>query len=225
MVLSREQIERAGVVVGAVPESKRSTTYDATIGEIISEGVFIEAKSFTLEKRGIVWVVSNEEFNFEPTKTGLATLKTTWTHKGVLALNVGVIDPGWYGPLATALVNFSASKITITKGDPFFRVMVFSNANTACKRVRKEKLAYLDEIREKSRLFSTTFLDMHSLVDEVAQSVFKLPKLAVGIGFAGLMVALAAIFAPIAFDVWKDKRAAVMKVEALEQRVEKLEGK
>lgn len=223
MVLNREQIEAAGIVNGAVPASCRSTTYDATIGDIITQGELWEKETFVLEKRGVVWVVSAEEFSFSDTKTGLATLKTTWTHKGVLALNVGVIDPGWTGPLATALVNFSGGKISIKKGDPFFRVVVFNHKKTAIAPVVKTREGYLAEILERSRLFAATFLDTHSLVDEVATKVFKFPKLAIAIGWAGLGIALASIFAPMAVNVWQDHRKETVDRMALERRVQMLE--
>jgi deoxycytidine triphosphate deaminase len=223
MILNREQIKDAGIVIGAVDASRRCTTYDATIGDIISQGELIEADAFMLEKRGVVWVVSAEEFSFGPSKTGLATLKTTWTHKGVLALNVGVIDPGWKGPLATALVNFSGGRISLKKGDPFFRVMVFSHKETNCASVVKPRELYVSETLDRSRIFATTFLDTHSLVDEVATKVFKFPKLAVAIGWAGLGVALAAIFAPMFFTVWTDSRNEAAEILQLERRVQQLE--
>jgi hypothetical protein len=225
MILNREQIEAAGIVSGAIQASCRATTYDATIGDIIAEGELLEKDTFVLEKRGVVWVVSAEEFEFGDTKTGLATLKTTWTHKGVLALNVGVVDPGWKGPLATALVNFSGGKISISKGDPFFRVMVFSHDATACIGVVKPRPTYLAEIVDRSRLFSATFLDTHSLVDEVAAKVFKFPKLAVAIGWAGLGIALASIFAPMAVSVWLDHRKEAIERMTIERRVDELESR
>lgn len=225
MILNRVQIEKGGFVVDAVEASRRSTTYDATIGEFISEGACLEGDKFRLEKRGIVWVVSHETFQFGPNYTGLATLKTTLTHKGILALNVGVIDPGWEGPLATALVNFSGSTVEIARGEPFFRVMFMKHLKTGAATVRKEKHSYTDDILDRSRYFSATFLNTHSLVDEVAAAVFKLPRLAVAIGWAGLGVALASILLPIAVSVWSDHQKEAATTMALEKRVEALEAK
>jgi hypothetical protein len=230
VVLNREEIKAAGIVSGAVPKSCRPTTYDATIGDIISEGELWEKDTFVLPKRGVVWVVSAEEFAFADTKTGLATLKTTWTHKGVLALNVGVVDPGWKGPLATAMVNFSNGPVPIKKGDPFFRVMVFDHKATAYDAVVKPRDVYLAEIQEKSTRFSNTFLDVNSLVDDVAGKVFSFPKLGVRIGWAGLgialaaiFVAIAAIFVPVAIEAWHDFRTDESARAQLEQRIDRLE--
>lgn len=193
MILTKSEIESEGLVIDAVDTSRRSTTYDATIGEFVRDGECLDGKSFRLEQRGIVWVVSKETFKFGVNHTGLATLKTTLTHKGILALNVGIIDPGWEGPLATALVNFSGSAVEIKRGDPFFRVLVMKHKNTNADMICREKFSYTAEIVDKSRHFSETFLNTHSLVDEVAAAVFKLPKLAVVIGWAGLGLAFASI--------------------------------
>ena len=206
-----------------MPSSQRSTTYDATIGDIVYRGKICKGDTFELEKRGVVWVVSREEFAFDNSKTGMATLKTTLTHQGLLALNVGIIDPGWKGPLATALVNFSGQPISISIGQPFFRVVVFNHNPTILVSVEKPRDTYLLEIQNQSRLFAETFLDTHSLVDEVALSVFKFPKWAVMIGLGTLLVAIAAIFAPITFDVWTEHRNGPIERDNINARIEQLE--
>jgi deoxycytidine triphosphate deaminase len=231
MFLNREEIKAAGIVSGAVPASSRPTTYDATIGDIIFRGEVWRKDTFVLPKRGIVWVVSTEEFTFADTKTGLATLKTTWTHKGVLALNVGVVDPGWQGPLATAMVNLGSEPVPLKKGDAFFRVMVFQHNQTAPDPKVKPRDIYIREIQDKSTNFAPTFLDTESLVDEVAEQVFKFPRIGVIVGWAGLGIALAglfltilAIFAPMAVTVFSDHRSEAVEHQRLEQRVDELQN-
>lgn len=223
MILNRGQITKSGIVRDGHESGRRSTTYDATIGEIVCEGSVVEAESYKLERRGIVWVVSNERFNFDESTTGLATLKTSWTHKGLLALNVGVIDPGWDGPLATALVNFSGSTIQLNKGDPFFRVLFLTHDRTSFTRTVKSAQEYLNEIVERSRHFSDTFLQMGSLTEDVAQHIFKLPKWAVAIGWAGLGIALAALLIPMGISIWADAVSDPIDVEGLEKRLADLE--
>lgn len=230
MVLNREEIHTAGIVAGAVPTSCRPTTYDATIGDIIFRGELWDKDTFVLPKRGIVWVVSAEEFSFPDTKTGLATLKTTWTHKGVLALNVGVVDPGWKGPLATAMVNLGSDPVPLNKGEAFFRVMTFRHKRTTCEKVVKPRDVYLREIQEKSTNFAPTFLDTESLVEDVAEQVFRFPKIGVIVGWAGLgiavgslFLAILAIFAPMAVNVFADHRSEAVEHRRLEQRIDELE--
>ena len=58
------------------------------------------------------------------TVSGFATLRTTFTKLGILALNVGIIDPFFKGPISTALINFSDRPREIRVGDKFFRVQL-----------------------------------------------------------------------------------------------------
>lgn len=223
MILNRGEITSSKIVEGSKASSSRSTTYDATIGEIVCEGSVVESESYDIERRGIVWVVSEERFKFDGATTGLATLKTSWTHKGVLALNVGIIDPGWEGPLATALVNFSGSKVQIRKGDPFFRVMFLTHNKTTFSRIDKTKKEYLEDIKDKSRQFSDTFLHMDSITDEVSRSIFKLPKWGVIIGWIAIGIALCALFIPMGISVWTHAVSDRHEFHALENRIESLE--
>lgn len=221
MVLTASDISSKDIVSDAVPVGQRATTYDATVGSIILCGVEVEEPSFTLSPRGIVWVVSAEGFALPSTVTGLATLKTQWTHQGVLALNVGVIDPGWEGPLAAAVVNFSNSDFVIKKGDPFFRILFYGHGATAGS-ARIEKDQYIKQIKNQSRAFSKTFLSMDSLTKEVADEVLRLPKWAYYISLLGIIIAFAAIFAPIALSVWMDFRDYPVRISVLERELEEI---
>lgn len=224
MVLTSSQITSKGIVSGAIPVGQRATTYDATVGSIILCGVEIDDQSFMLPPRGIVWVVSAEAFSLPSTVTGLATLKTQWTHQGVLALNVGVVDPGWEGPLSAAVVNFSNSDFVIKKGDPFFRILFHSHraAGTAFKVDRPQ---YLKQVKDQSRAFSKTFLSMDSLTKEVADEVLRLPKWAYYLSLLGMIIAVAAVFAPIALTLWMDFRGDPVRLAVVEKKLEELEAK
>jgi deoxycytidine triphosphate deaminase len=224
MILNEQQISDLKLVTNAVQAGQRSSTYDATVGKIISEGVIIDAASFTLPRRGIVWVVSKEEFTLPNDITGLATLRTTWTHKGVLALNLGIIDPGWSGPLATALVNFGNGNFQIAKGDPFFRVMFHQHAPTQAQTVSTKN--YVETIVDKSRLFSKTFLGMESLVHEVSEKVLSFPRWALAIGFAAIIVSILAVYVPISYseaeEFLKTRNSNAERIDQLEKNVQHL---
>jgi dUTPase len=231
MILTDAEIQQRGLVQNPVSAGRRPSTYDATVGEIISEGEIIEAERFVLPKRGIVWVVSKEQFTLPDDITGLATLRTTWTHNGVLALNLGIIDPGWSGSLATALVNFGNGNFQIAKGDPFFRIMFHEHAPVPVQSPRPTSLprkAYIDGIVSKSRLFSKTFLGMESLVQEVSNEVLSFPRWALTLGIAAVIVSILAVYMPIAWTVWQDflhtKTSNSERIEQLEKDVRTLKG-
>lgn len=224
MVLTSVEIAGKGIVTGAVPIGQRSTTYDATVGSIIERGAEIATESFKLPPRGIVWVVSAETFKLPDDVTGLATLRTTWTQTGVLTLNVGVIDPGWEGPLAAMLVNFGNSDFTVNKGQPFLRIMFNSHSPVAIKADARTMAAYKQEIAIKSRLFSNTFLNMDSLVSEVTEKIFSLPKIVVKLTAFAILLAILAVFAPIAYSVYVDYNIGATKIEALQKQLDDLKA-
>ncbi|MFS2020534.1 dCTP deaminase domain-containing protein [Massilia sp. CT11-108] len=179
--------------------------------------------TFTLEPRGVVWVISQEDFHLASDTTAVAALRTTWAHKGIFALNVGVVDPGWKGPVATALVNFSTEDFKVSPGDPFMRLMFFEHLPTQATLIPETRDEYVKKIKKNSRNLSDSFLNMNSLVDDVARKIFNAPKIAVVATWAGVLIAVLAIFVPMAVSVWTgvyDDRIAVAK---LQQRVEQLE--
>jgi deoxycytidine triphosphate deaminase len=201
----------------------RHSTYDATVGEIINEGSTHYDNSFVLPARGMVWVVSRETFSLPQNVTGLATLRTTWTHNGILALNVGVVDPGWNGPLATALVNFSNSNFEIVRGNGFLRVLFLTHAETSAVKIEKSRGTYLSEIREKSSRIPSTFLNLKSLADEVLANLSgsslianRLARYGVLAGFVALLLALYAILIPIVYGITSEfmsRKADLQRVE------------
>jgi deoxycytidine triphosphate deaminase len=157
MILTAESITRRELVVNPNAEGVRDTTYDATVGEIVQDGKTVEGDSYVLPARGIVWVVSAEKFNLPKDVTGLATLRTTWTHNGILALNVGIVDPGWNSHLATAVVNFSNGDFVINRGQAFLRIIFFghSETNAALKSINRAK--YIEMMRNNCEDFGHFF--------------------------------------------------------------------
>jgi len=224
-VLTKHEIQSGGIVHHSVTAGERASTYDATVGTIIYEGKIVAGTSFTLEPRGVAWVISAEEIETNGNHTALATLKTSWAHQGVLALNVGVIDPGWHGPIATALVNFSNEPFELKNGMPFLRLVFFRHAETGEPTIRQEVSSYTVEIRKKSKSFSKSFLNMHTLVKEIESEVFKLPKWAFYGVWAALIVAVASIFAPIAYTVYGSSQDQQIKIAQLIKRIDDLEAR
>ncbi len=224
MLLTSTEINAAHLIAGGVPAGQRDTTYDATVGCIIQEGKEISPDSFTLIPRGIVWVVSAEKFCLPSDITGLATLRTTWTHDGILALNVGVVDPGWNGPLAAALVNFSNRPFPIRKGDTFLRVLFFNHNQSAAKNINENSESYKLRITKNSCSFAETFLDMKKLSSEVALSVFGLPKFVFYVTIILVALGIFSVFSSMAYGLWFDKRAVSAEVEVIAKRTEAIES-
>lgn len=223
MILTYDDIISRGLIDEEKPARQRKlTSYDATVGNIICDGLDWKRQSFLLKPRSVVWIKSAERFVLPNNITALATLKTTWTHRGILALNVGIVDPGWEGPLSTVIVNFSKVSFPIHVGDPFFRLAFFEHEKTSPKKVRKSHEEYLNDTLDNSVRFSETFLTMDTLSKEISEDIFKAPSWAPRIGFYSLLLALIAIFAPVAYQVFSSSQATSVKIEQLENAVSQL---
>jgi dUTPase len=229
MVLTKAQIGAASIVVNGVQAGQRDTTYDATVGEILVDGNTVTEAEYRLPRRGVAWVVSAEEFHLPENVTGLATLRTTWTHEGVLALNVGVIDPGWEGPVATALVNFSDKEFVVKKGEGFFRILFLDHPTTGAAVKSMSRSEYLLKMRLQSTRTTSSFLNMKSLANEVTDEVLVTPRWlnrfsfwGLALGFLALILAIIGIFVPIAYGVSSDWAARKEQLETLKGEVERI---
>lgn len=170
MITGDRILDERLILFGSSDNLKHST-YDLTVGRIFVVG----EKSITteppqscfLKPRQIVWILSKEEFNMPNNVTGLATLRTSYTKDGVLALNVGIIDPMFKGPISTALINFSDRSRRIDVGDKFFRVAFFehddvSHFHPADENVQRDQ--YTKQLETTSYVdFSPNFLNIPNL--------------------------------------------------------------
>src|SRR5712691_5628323 len=102
---------------------------------------------YFLEPREMVWVLSKEEFDMPADVTGFATLRTTFTKQGILALNVGIIDPLFRGPISTALINFSDRPRAIRIGDKFFRIAFFPHSDVSAYHPKDENVESAEYVR------------------------------------------------------------------------------
>lgn len=164
----------------------KNSTFDLTIGDIIPIGkVGIKLRrapgglrSYILDPREMVWILSKEEFSLPSNVTGIATLRTTFTQQGMLALNVGIIDPHFDGPISTALINFSDVPREIKAGEAFFRVVFIEHEDvSAYKPQRNEsrrRNEYLGQLEQTSleNDFPQNFLNIPKLTDDYYADIF-----------------------------------------------------
>jgi deoxycytidine triphosphate deaminase len=230
MILSSREISDLGLVHNRMSAGERETTYDATVGEIIHEGETYRADAYVLPSRGMVWVVSHERFALPNNLTGLATLRTTWTHNGILALNVGIVDPGWDGPLATALVNFSNTNFEIRRGEAFLRVVFLQHLPTVPTVRAVQTNTYLRQIRERSARIPNTFLNLSSLAEEMQSKMYGSPifgswiaRIGAWVAAITLVVVLVSIFVPIAYGVSTEWISRKADLEVLKHSVDSLQ--
>jgi dUTPase len=154
----------------------RGTSFDLTIGSIFDHTGKKIDEPFNLEPGQMVQVVSAEVFKLPDTITGHVTYKTELTKNGIWALTVGIIDPGWNGPIATTLLNFSRVDHAVAQGDKFLRVTFFEHAAVPheCLESCESVNDYLLSVRKTAMTrFPQTFLNKEEIANNAGDAVLK----------------------------------------------------
>ena len=170
-MLVEEQIRKLNIVTPAESLQLKNSTCDLTIGKIIpmaseSRDWDPRSGSFWLNPSHMVSVVTKQTLTLPAHVTGMATLVTTLTKEGILCLNVGVIDPGYDGPLGATLVNFSNKPREIKLNARLFRVLFIDHKPIEnLSRTTIHPVTYASDIAARSKNeFSETFLDVKGIV-------------------------------------------------------------
>lgn len=223
LLTSSEVMARNIITVadGSQPKGWRGTSYDTYVGEIVTRDGVFEGDTYTLKPRGIVWLVSAEDYKMPDNVTGITTLRTTWTKQGILTLTVGIIDPHYEGPVSTALVNFSGSSFKIRRSEAFFRTAFLEHKPTEAKSYKIEREKYIDDLIKDTAKFSESFLTIDTLAPELVPKIFGLPRLGIWLGLAALGLSLLGMTVPPTLDYVSQRQA---KIEALEKRIITLEA-
>jgi hypothetical protein len=205
----------------------QGSSFDLSIGCIFDpQGKKVEGP-FTIKPGHMVQVVSSEELRLSDRVTGHVTYKTTLTRHGIWALTVGIVDPGWTGPIATTLLNFSRVDHSITQGDPFLRVSLFEHEPVPPEKLRKAPPleVYLRDIQKIAAcMFPVTFLNTTQIAEAAGKNVLKrirIEALAWVVGIA-LVFTLMQVVA-----VWfsGSGRPAMSEIEALREKMEIMQAK
>lgn len=178
LIVGKDILSR-GLLKCADERHLKNSTYDLTIGDIFAVGPanvkrrrrYGPETRYFIGPREMVFVLSKEHFALPSNVTGVATLRTTFTKDGLLALNVGIVDPLFSGPISTALLNFSDRPVEIHVGQKFFRVLFLEHDDVAGFRPETDESvehdAYVRELEKKAYTeFPKTYLNVPSSDDE-----------------------------------------------------------
>jgi dUTPase len=230
-LLSGEEIKSLKLVENSSDENLyRASTYDLSVGEIIPAGSVSGGPEYRLPSGGTVRVVSKELLKLPDDITGHALLKNELCRKGVLAINIGVIDPGFEGPLSSILINFGREDFVVKQGAPFMRIS-FHRCPISPKAAKSEKYnreKYISNVRDEVAAYmAPTFLNMEATAGRAAERAFVSFKegLVVWATLVAVLLALLAIFAPLGasyvdkYVVARDQHETAME-QAIEKKVE-----
>jgi len=176
MFLNYEQIKEKGIIINANDNNYGNGSYTIKVGEIIT----VDGKqhdSFSIEPQGMVILISNESFNLPLNVIGNATIKNSISNSGLLAINIGIVDPGYNGHISSTLINFGKNSYDINKGTDFIR-LTFHEFVTPNKvlpvpddiNVTKEK--YIKRKKNDARIYlDETFLSLNTVEKKIRKNV------------------------------------------------------
>ncbi|MBS0533550.1 MAG: hypothetical protein JSR72_05800 [Proteobacteria bacterium] len=237
-ILSRSQISLKDIIAGYAESSARASTYDLRIGCVIDSKGTVHREEYKLKPQEVAWIVSSEIVSLPSDVTAMAHIKTGLCNEGILALNTGMVDPLWSGPLSTPLLNFGKSTHLLKAGDQFLRLTFHSHASEAVSPIVFGMEKYVSEKRTQAiQNFGDKFLDANEILKEALNANLIKFAGAIGIASAIFVAVVAAVLtlgaiiinsnAYFAQSYYNDYHAPGIKAEkdALEKRLRKLDDR
>ncbi len=197
-MLTDKEITSRALISRGDPKSLRPASYDLRIGMLITPGGDI-VETYKVPPQGIVEVISEETVTVPRNVSGFAMVKTGLCQEGILALSIGIIDPGFSGRISSFLVNFSKRERLLQKGDVFLRT-VFHELSGDPSNVPEKVISDDDLMSARRRAavenFDATFLNIDTLASKSAEQVFVKYRNQVFtyVGAAALVLALLTFF-------------------------------
>lgn len=217
----------------------RGSSFDLTIGLIFDHEGKRVYEPFALKPGRMIQVISAEIFDLPNNVTGHVTYKTDLTKKGIWALTVGIVDPGWRGPISTTLLNFSRVDYCVVPGEAFLRVSMFEHEAVSHNKLPASipVSQYWNDVEKVAKVqFSPSFLNSDEIAKKAGDKVLnRIRKEAlvwvtvIALFFAVLQIAgvvASRIFAPVQETSIRDAATdSLTQIEQLQRRVDQLERK
>jgi deoxycytidine triphosphate deaminase len=204
MILGEDTILRREIIQRSKPGNFRSGSYDLVVRDIVSPDGKVVSE-FILPPQGVVKVISEEIIKVPDDVIGYVLVKTSLCNEGVLALNIGIVDPEFFGPLQSTLINFGKSNFLIEAGDVFSRISfhALEDGNGA----KPVELTY-DKVKKNVRddalkYLGTTFLDIEKTSEKAAEKAFGSYKTSMLIAVPLIAILIAALTFCLNFaNIW-----------------------
>lgn len=232
------------------------SSVDLTIREVLFKDDKNKVQSLgrvILKPQDSVFVISEEILHVPEGFVAYVFLKNTLSKKGFLALNTGIIDSNYNGPISTLLINFSAVEEYLPISDnevdkSFFRVVfheIDKNTNYSptssganCYDVKTEYDTYKSYCSSDIAKFPKTFLEPVVLKEQISKELteklnsISITKIGVVIAVVGLLLSLLPIGRDVFFaykydlkDFYEYKIKSEEKISSLEDQLKTLQAK
>ena len=151
---------------------------DLTVGTILNhkgeEHSREIGKPFRLPPGGIAEVISAETISLPSNISVFAHLKTTLVDMGKFSMNVGIIDPGWSGPISSTILNLSGrDEVTIDFGEEFLRLAFFEHeVSSKYEEKSVERKKYILNKKQKiHHVFGEYFFGMDTILAKAREEI------------------------------------------------------
>jgi deoxycytidine triphosphate deaminase len=174
MTLTGASILARQLIKNANSAGYRNCSYDLTVGTLVTpDGQLVE--EYALPPQGLAKVVSAETVSCPLDLLGYVLVKTSLCNEGILPLNIGIVDPGFEGPLQSCLINFGKQKIRLRRGDVFSRI-TFHELEAASGTQRLPPLTTADVVTraqaEVDLYLPDTFMNIGATAQVAADKAF-----------------------------------------------------
>lgn len=181
MLLDKSSIKSKNLLLNSVDNSYKEASYDLNI-DGIADLSFTNARDrilsrYTLQPGGMVLAFSKEVFQLPNNVLGITTVKNTLSNKGIMAVNIGLVDPGYKGPISCILINFGLREVIICNNDPFLRMTFHELQNIKSieepdkvtpEVIQEIKNTYIDDrLKSSTEFLGDTFLSLNNLKSDV----------------------------------------------------------
>ncbi len=175
MLLSGDEIKKRNLIQNDSTDSYRAASYDLRVGKIITWSGE-EKSSFTLKSQATVLAISSERVKLPRNVSGDATVKTRLCHDGVLAINIGIIDPEYEGLVSSYLINFGRKDFSLNVGQTFLRLALheFTPSEKPPSPHNLSDTEYINERKKETvAVLSETFLHLPMNIKPLTEEVLS----------------------------------------------------
>lgn len=234
-ILSEEEIKKRQLVhspPGDTPHADlfERTSVNLSIGSFLPDLPGPDKSHRRLKPQEMVWALSKEVVALPSDVTGYVTGKRSLAAQGIMAINTGMIDPTFVGPISVILVNFSDRPQDLDLGNVFVKVIFHNHPPVTgepyCAPYKAcEHAAIVEKFTElrakEARKFAPTFLNLEGHSQEIGNAVgLRIVRSAVvQATIAGALLAVLAVFLPIGAQMVREPRADSAEVAALREQL------
>ncbi len=177
-MLSQKDIKAKNILINATNSNYNGPSYSLRVDKIYQldengDGI----SKFKLEPRGQILIITKEEFNLPKDVIGYTTVKNSLSLEGIYALNIGIIDPSYQGPISTILINFGNKTKLIKENDEvlrmtFHRFIVNDDDHVFNLRKYTSRARYIaDRKNAAGNALGSTFLSIREVKTEINKYV------------------------------------------------------